>query len=511
MNQGATPADDPLGTWEVNVEGTRRIVEEAQKAGVRRIVFASSSAIYGDSIHQPVDEDNPYSPLSPYATQKLACELLLQDAQQGSALETVCLRYFNVFGPRQSADSPYSGAIARFFHGMTRPGKKSNVTIFGDGGHTRDFVFIDDVVAANLAAADGPAADLSGQSFNIGSGEARTIREVAHTIAAVSGFTGPFSNEVARTGDVRHSVADIRLARKVLGYKPVTPFKEGVAAIHSWLSSKPLRTTVTRAAAKTVSILPRRRSIGSTVAYAIANDEFSLAFQPIVKLPSGRPFGVEALLRHKFEDRNRAPLRIIRQAEATGTDLELGMWTIAAACAAAKDLQAAFGEDFRMSVNVSMAQLEDPKFVAIVDRILSEARISPKTFELEITERILLSQARIARQNLHGLQELGLSVALDDFGCGMANLQHLCKLKVDRLKTDRSILRGSSRRWPIFDGLVAFARQLNIPLVAEGVETRSQLDKVLRTGCREAQGYLFSRPTTLENLIDFAELKRDVA
>ena len=288
---------------------------------------------------------------------------------------------------------------------------------------------------------------------------------------------------------------------------PATSLEAGLHAIHTWLGSLP----VVRIPVKPLSIAPRRRQAPSTVSYAIANDEFTMAFQPIVTLPTGQTFGVEALLRHKFEDPGRAPLRIIRQAEATGTDIELGAWTLAASCEAGVTLQSTFGPDFRMSVNASMAQLEEPHFVQQVQNVLSATGFAANTLEIEITERMLLSQTRIARQNLRGLQELGVSVALDDFGCGMANLQHLCKLKVNRLKTARSILRASSRDWPILQGLVAFAAQLNIPLVAEGIETRNQLDKVLKTGCKEAQGYLFSRPASIEQLVSFADQKREVA
>ena len=503
--------EDPRGTWEVNVEGTRRIIAEARKAGVRRIIFASSSSIYGDAACQPVDEENSFCPLSPYANQKLACELLLQQTSDECSLETVCLRYFNVFGPGQSASSPYSGVIARFFQDMAQACDPTHATIFGDGASTRDFVYIDDVVAANLAAADAPASLLSGRSINIGSGEAHTISHVAHTIAGLNGFRGAVRNEPARPGDVRHSVADIRLARKLLGYKPATPLNEGLRKIYEWPRPGLTKLATPRHSARSVSLLPRRRSGVSTVSHAIAHDEFSLAFQPIVHLPSGRPFGVEALLRHKFEDQNRAPLRIIRQAEATGTDLELGLWTLTEACRATELLQTAFGPDFRMSVNASMNQFEDPDFVNKVGSVLSSTGIAARALEIEITERTLMSQAKIARHNLHGLQEMGVSVALDDFGCGHANLQHLCKLRVNRLKTDRSILRGSSRNWPIFDGLVAFAKQLHIPLVAEGIETRAQVEKVLRTGCREAQGYLFGRPAELGKLLAYAALKQDVA
>ncbi len=503
--------DDPLGTWDVNVGGTRQLIEQARKAGVRRIVFASSSAVYGDPACQPVAEDQCFCPLSPYANQKLACELLLQQAEAESSLEAVCLRYFNVFGPRQSAHSPYSGAIARFFQATTQTGLDAALTIFGDGSNTRDFVFIDDVVAANLAASDAPASAVSGRSFNIGSGHAYTIGEVAQTIAALSGFTGTTRHEAARTGEVRHSVADIRLAQQVLAFQPATPLQLGLKAILSWQRSVPAPSVPIRPMAQLVPISPRRRQAPSTISYAIANNEFTMAFQPIVSLPSGQTFGVEALLRHKFEDPGRAPLRIIRQAEATGTDIELGAWTLHASCEAAIQFQAAFGPGFRISVNASMAQLEAPKFVQQVQEILSATGLAPTTLEVEITERMLLSQTRIARSNLRGLQDMGVSVALDDFGCGMANLQHLCKLKVNRLKTARSILRASSREWPIFQGLVAFAAQLNIPLVAEGIETRSQLEKVLKTGCREAQGYLFSRPATIEQLLSLVEAKREVA
>ena len=504
--------EDPLGTWDVNVEGTRRLIAAATKAGVRRIVFASSSAVYGDAACQPVDEDNALAPLSPYAAHKLACELLLQQAHEESTIETVSLRYFHVFGPRQSGHAPNSGAVARFFYCMNRPSADAPATLFGDGASTRDFIFVDDVVAVNLAAAEAEAASVSGRAFNIGSGQRHTIREVAHAIGELSRFPGPYVNEPARAGEIRHSVADIRLARRLLGFQPAIPFAEGLRRISLELCLTPRTAlSISRPAVKALAGSTRRRAPANTVAHAIANQEFSLAFQPIVHLPSGRPLGVEALLRHKFEDQNRAPLRIIRQAEATGTDFELGAWCLLNACQAAVRLQAAFDSRFRMSVNASLAQLENMQFVPLVQQILSSTGLSPQSLEIEITERILITQGRVNRHNLRKLQEMGVSIALDDFGCGQANLQHLCKLKVDRLKTDRTILRGSSRSWPIFDGLVAFVRKLQIPLVAEGVETRSQLDKVLRTGCKEAQGYLFSRPTSIENLLAFAAIQREVA
>ena len=502
--------EDPMGTFSVNVEGTQRLIAAARKAGVRRIVFASSSAVYGEVVNLPVDETTRFAPMSPYAAHKLNCELMLAEAQAHDHLETVCLRYFNVFGPRQSASSPYSGVIARFLNLMLQPGSKTRVTIFGDGSHTRDFVFIDDVVEANLAAAFAPAERVSGYAFNIGGGKATSVLEMARQIAELTGHKGKIFHEAAREGDVPHSLADIHLAMDRLEYDPKTTLENGLKSTISWLRRN-AEVLPKQGAGPAVRMPPQRSNASQSVAQAISKGEFSLVYQPIVQLPSGRISGVEALLRHAHEDPTRAPIRLIRLAEATGAIVELGAWVLDAACRDASRLMQAIGPKMRLSVNVSMPQLEDTGFAAMVEQALSRSGLKPQTLELEITERVLLSQRRFARQGLRQLKDLGVQVALDDFGCGYANLQQLCRLHVDRLKTDRSILRSSSKRWPLFDGVVAFAKSLKLPLVAEGVETQGQLEKVMRARCEEAQGYLFSQPIRVDDLVARSSARAEVA
>ena len=234
---------------------------------------------------------------------------------------------------------------------------------------------------------------------------------------------------------------------------------------------------------------------------ALERNEFSLVYQPIVQLPSTRVIAVEALLRHTATDLDRAPIRQIRMAEATGEIVQLGAWVMHRACQDAVRLMEVFGPDLRIDVNVSMTQLEDPAVIEIVQEALAASGLKPQSLELEVTESVLLSQRKFARHSLRNLQNLGCGVALDDFGCGFSNLQHLCHLRVNRLKTDRSILRSSSRRWPILDAVIALAKQLHIPIVAEGIETEVQLRKVLRAQCEEAQGYFFSCPLSIEELL----------
>ena len=224
--------DDPIDTFEINVNGTRTVLEAARRRGVRRFIFASSSAIYGDASRLPCAEDDNYKPLSPYAAHKLNGELMLQDRWLNGDIETVALRYFNVFGPRQSADSPYSGAIASFVKAMTagRP-----ATIFGDGLQTRDFVFIDDVVRANVKAMESRVELVGGYAFNIATGQARSVLETAHTIAGIVGFRGATHHAPARADEIKHSLADVRQARQLLGFSAATTFQRGLARTVAWM------------------------------------------------------------------------------------------------------------------------------------------------------------------------------------------------------------------------------------------------------------------------------------
>jgi UDP-glucose 4-epimerase len=222
---------DPLTTHEVCATATLRLLMAARATGVRRVVYASSCSVYGDQEAHPQHEALPAAPASPYAAAKLAGEQYARVFHQAFGLETVALRYFNVFGPRQDPASPYAAAIPIFMSALLAG---EPITIFGDGEQSRDFVFVEDVVAANLRAAEAP--DAPGGAFNIGSGTATTINDLVRAIAAVAGRTPTVRHAPARPGDIRHSRADISRARRSLAFAPATSLRDGLLTTLSWHS-----------------------------------------------------------------------------------------------------------------------------------------------------------------------------------------------------------------------------------------------------------------------------------
>jgi nucleoside-diphosphate-sugar epimerase len=215
----------PLEVHGTNLTATLTLLEAAVKSGVRRFVFSSSAAIYGDTGGQLAREDMTPNPLSHYAVQKLAGEHYCATYRRLHGLETVCLRYFNVYGPRQRADSPYSGVIAKFAD-AARNGRPA--VIFGDGGHTRDFVHVSDVVAANLAAGDVAANAVAGGVYNIGSGRSVSVDELASAVRRLFPGSPTPEHRPERQGEIRFSQADITMAGKFLGYRPSVEFQSGL-------------------------------------------------------------------------------------------------------------------------------------------------------------------------------------------------------------------------------------------------------------------------------------------
>lgn len=226
---GSVPrsVSDPQRTVAVNIDGTVAVLEAARAAKVRKFVFASSSSVYGGEGALGVArvEGMAMRSLSPYAASKAAGEALVSAWSSSYAMPAVCLRYFNVFGPRQPADSAYAAVIPAFLRSML--GSRPPV-IFGDGAASRDFTFVSNAVAANLLAGVSRA-DLHGQAVNIGSGRAITVNQLASALASMCGMTHLHPrHEPARTGDVPHSLADITLAKGLLGFVPVTEFEKGL-------------------------------------------------------------------------------------------------------------------------------------------------------------------------------------------------------------------------------------------------------------------------------------------
>jgi UDP-glucose 4-epimerase len=224
--------EEPERTWEVNSTGTLRLLEAAHKADVKRFVFASSSAAYGESEELPKVETMPVDPRSPYAASKVSGETLLASYGASHGIQAVSLRYFNVFGPRQLDDSPYTGVIAIFARCLL---EGVAPTIHGDGGQTRDFTYVDNVVAANLAAMHGEVP--TGSVINVGGGERISILELYQAIAeALGSDLEPVTGET-RAGDVRHSLADLERAERLLGYRPAVSWRDGLTKTLEWYRS----------------------------------------------------------------------------------------------------------------------------------------------------------------------------------------------------------------------------------------------------------------------------------
>jgi len=224
----------PITSNDVNVGGTLNLLSAGRKAGVKRFILASSSSVYGDARELPKTETMTPRPMSPYAVSKLAAEHYCRVFGELYGIETVSLRYFNVFGPRQDPRSQYSGVISRFITN-TLAGQPN--TVNGDGKQSRDFTYVDNVVAANLAALK--CERLSGEPINVACGERRTLLDVIEVLRSLSGKDHPITHTEARAGDVRHSQASIERAAALLGFHPTVPFPEGLRRTYDWYEAAP--------------------------------------------------------------------------------------------------------------------------------------------------------------------------------------------------------------------------------------------------------------------------------
>jgi nucleoside-diphosphate-sugar epimerase len=222
---------DPAGTNLHCVTATLNLLVAARAAGVRRVVYAGSSSAYGDTPTLPKQEEMLPNPISPYAVAKLAGEQYMRAFTRVYGLETVVLRYFNVFGPFQDPTSHYSGVLAIFCRRMLAD---EQPTIFGDGEQSRDFTYIANVVHANLLAADAPGEKVAGQMMNVATGSRCTLNETFRILSEFTGYNGQPAYGEQRSGDIRDSLADIRLAGKLLGYSPIVDFREGLRRTVEW-------------------------------------------------------------------------------------------------------------------------------------------------------------------------------------------------------------------------------------------------------------------------------------
>ena len=228
LHQAAIPSvqrsvRDPIGTNRANVTATLNLLESCRKAKVRRFVYAASSSVYGDTEVLPKSEEMPPNPLSPYALQKLAGEHYCKLYYSLYGLETVCLRYFNVFGPGQDPHSEYSAVIPKFISKLLI---NELITVYGDGEQSRDFTYVENVVDANLLALQ--ATKACGKVLNVGCGERITLNTLIQLLEEIVGVKAKVSYSASKPGDVRHSLADINLARRLLEYEPKVMVKEGL-------------------------------------------------------------------------------------------------------------------------------------------------------------------------------------------------------------------------------------------------------------------------------------------
>lgn len=222
---------DPVESNHANVNGTLTLLLAARDAKVKRVVYASSSSLYGDTPTLPKHESMLPNPISPYAVSKLTGEYYMKSFYRVYGLETVSLRYFNVFGPRQDPTSMYSGVLAKFISAMLRG---EQPTIHGDGEQSRDFTYIDNVVQANLLAVRAPASKVAGMAFNAATNHRITLNETYKLLQQLTGFAGEALYGPERAGDIKHSFADIALAKQHFGYAPQVSFEEGLRRTVNW-------------------------------------------------------------------------------------------------------------------------------------------------------------------------------------------------------------------------------------------------------------------------------------
>jgi nucleoside-diphosphate-sugar epimerase len=228
---------DPIETNRINIDGTLNVLVAARDAKVKRVVFAASSSAYGETPTLPKVESMEPQPISPYGVTKFVGELYLQTFGRCYGLENVCLRYFNIFGPRQDPSSQYSGVMAKFCTAFL---EETEPVIFGDGTQSRDFTYVDNAVQANLLACEAPAA--SGRVFNVGTGDRINLNQVVEALGRISGKPMKPRYDPPRDGDIRDSQADISRARAVLGYEPTVALEEGLQRTFEWYRATQAKT-----------------------------------------------------------------------------------------------------------------------------------------------------------------------------------------------------------------------------------------------------------------------------
>ena len=507
--------EEQLATQAVNMEATLRLLEAATKQNVKRIVFASAAAAYcGGPVHSP-ESGLTLPVMSPFGIHKLTCEQYLRNAWNEGQIETVSLRYFNVFGPGQRSDA---GVIANFAHKMTStPDPEQAPVVYGDGNQSRDFVYISDVVRASLLAMIAPKDAVAGRVFDVGSGTTQTVKAVYDSLAQLTGYNLSPTYQPPRRNDTAPPCADTASAQRAFCYTPEISFYDGLTQTVAWCRSP----RINRGSAVSVGLVvpssqPKtaskaRADITRDLKEAIERQELRLDYQPILDLKSDQIVGAEALLRWRRGNEEFQPGSFIDIAASSGLLLPIGKWTMREACNQAAVFQRAIHPNFRVAVNVSPLQLEKKSFANTIEDALVQSGVRPKSLELEITEGIFMRDYAATQANLKRMKKLGVSIVVDDFGTGYANCNYLHRFPINRLKIDQSFVKPDLGRMQVLGAMVAFARTLRIPVTAEGVETDRHLVYARTNGCDEAQGFYIGRPMSPNALIRLCRTRQPKA
>jgi UDP-glucose 4-epimerase len=501
----------PIQTNQINHVGTLHLLEAAKARGVKRIVFASSSAIYGNQSVPLLHERLTPAPLSAYGAQKLACEHSLRVAHALDGIETVALRYFNVFGPRQSAGSPYSGVIARFIRYVVSGSEVPEPAIYGDGEQSRDFVFIEDVVTANMLAMMAPADAVAGKAFNVGTGHSQSINNLVQQLRVVSGEPLRFKHLPARPGEIRCATADISCAVSLLGYVPQWTFREGLVRTLSWYRGDGPRGEGKRKTASfQVPVAPQpidgarpAQPLSSALRQAYRQGEFRLAYQPILDLRTHRVVGAEALVRWQRGQELVTAAGFIEELEKSDFFEAVEEWALQEACSKAAWIHQALTPHFRIAVNVAPQQWVRGRLREAVNNALLGSRCDPTKLDLEITERTALCNCPRVQSTMRYFRDLGITVTLDDFGAGYSNFSCLRQFPISHLKIDKYYCQHTGAQGKALEAILAEAARSALTCTAEGVETDSQLLRIMQSGCDEAQGFLIARPMDFNSLVTY--------
>ena len=490
-----------LNTWSIrhasNVAGSFNVFKAAIWAGNIPVVYASTYKVYGQSDGLALNETQRCQPLCAFGCDSLANESNAYYLAKNYQLPSMGLRLFNVYGPYLDDTSFYAGVMHTFIHQLLN---KKPLTLFGDGEQTRDFIFIDDVIQGFIHAMN--HLKHGAHVVNLCSGQKTSINQLVRDLSQALNQQGVINRQPARFSDMQDAFGSQTVMNK-LGFKFNVNLREGIKKTITHFLSPPLKR-------HPIIKVDKTHWIQHNLDRALEEQQLYVCYQPQIEINSKRVIGFEALLHWRNKELGQiGPSEFIPIAEQSQHIQMLGDWVLRMSCVQAatwpKRKQA-----LHVSVNVSVRQLQDSHdvanqhFVANVQHALTQAGLRPQQLELEITESILMQMNPDTIRNIHQLKQLGVRLSCDDFGKGYASFCRLVQLPLDTLKIDQSLIaiieNNSSKVCSIVRSITSMARELNIRTVAEGVETKQQVDALQQLGCDVIQGNYFSRPVRAHEL-----------